>query len=148
MINYIDENEVPNSQLLKELEALNTSLIATYTVALSVFSNFLFSQSEKTRIMDQLNGIPGAENRPRLSHLPILSSKLLILTLIITIKANLDALNDLLALESSEENKRAIKVSKDALLATVLALISALIVYDALLNSPDTIILPFETFPI
>ena len=86
MINYIDENEVQNSDLIKELESINLSINVTYIVALSVLLSFLFLQSEKTRVIDQLNGVPFAENRPKLNYLPKLSNKLLILTLVIAVK--------------------------------------------------------------
>lgn len=148
MINYIDQNEVRNSELLEELDSINMSISVTYIVALSVFLSFLFVQSEKSRVIDQLEGIPGAENRPKLSHLPILSNKLLILTLIISIKNNLKSLNTLLTLDDSEKNIIDIEIAKKALLASILAFIASLLVYENLLNPIDTIIVPFEDLPL
>ncbi|HEY5525089.1 MAG TPA: hypothetical protein VIK26_07085, partial [Clostridium sp.] len=120
MIKYIDENEVQNSELMKELEGINVSLIATYIVGLSVFLTFLFLKSEKARVTDELKGVPFAEDRPKLSHLPILSNEFLILGLAIAIKTNLEDLNNLLSLKDSEQNRRDIKASKNSLLASVL----------------------------
>lgn len=148
MINYIDQNEVRNSELLEELDSINMSINITYIVALSVFLTFLFVQSEQSRVLDQLEGVPGAENRPKLSHLPILSNKLLILTLIIAIKNNLESLNNLLNLEDSEKNRRDIIVAKKALLASILAFIASLLSYENLTNPIDTIIFPFEDLPL
>lgn len=144
MVNYIDENEVQNSELIKELESINLSITVTYIVALSVLLSFLFFKSEKTRVIDQLNGIPYAENRQKLSYLPKLSNKLLILTLIIAVKSNLEVLSTLSSLEDSEKNRRDIKVANDALLASILGLVAAIIVYQTLTNTPDTVIFPFD----
>jgi hypothetical protein len=144
MIDYIDKNEVQNSELMKELESINRSINVSYIVGLSVLLSFLFLQSEKTRVTDQLNGIPNAESRPKLNYLPVLSNKLLILTLVIAIKSNIESLNSLLNLEDTEENRSAIKAAINTLLASVLGFIAALIVYDTLSNTPDETIVPVE----
>ena len=151
MIKYIDENEVQNSELMKELEGINVSLIATYIVGLSVFLTFLFLKSETARVTDELKGVPFAEDRPKLSYLPIYSNELLILALVIAIKSNFESLNILLSLKDSEQNRRDIQASKNSLVASVLGLISAGIVYVNLsntsMNNFSTILinpLPFE----
>jgi len=148
MINYIDENEVKNSELMKELDGLNMSIAVLYIVAISVLLTFMFLKSEKIRVTDQINDIPNAENRPKLNYLPKLSNKLVILTLAISIKNNLVSLNTLLTLDDSERNRKDIKAAKNALIASVLGFIAALLVYENLSNEIDTIISGLKGLPI
>ena len=147
MIKYIDENDAPNPELMKELESLNISINTSYIFLLSILINFQFLYSEKARVIAEINGT----TLPSLNHLPILSNKLLILALAIAIKTNLEDLNNLLSLKDSEQNRRDIKASKNSLLASVLGFISAGIAYVNLSNTStnnfSTILinpLPFE----
>ncbi|PRR81447.1 hypothetical protein [Clostridium vincentii] len=145
MKDYIDENEIQNSKLLKKLEGINLSTNITYIVGLSVFLTFLFLKSEKTRVIDQLNDVPFAENREKLDHVPIMSNKLLILALAIAIKANLESLSTLLSLNNSEQNTLDIKASRNSLIASILGFVSAIIVFINLSNASqinlDTILI-------
>lgn len=132
MKNYINENDVLNPKLMKELESLNISINTAYIFLLSILINIQFLYSEKARVITEINGT----TLPSLNHLPILSNRLLILGLAISIKTNLEDLNNLLSLEDSEENRTAIKNSKDSLLSSVLGYIAAGISNGTLLSPP------------
>jgi len=148
MGNYIDDNKVQNSELIKELDALNMSTNVTYIVAISVFLTYLFLRSEKTRVKDEINGVPDSENRAKLNYLPLLSNELIILTLLIAIKNNLESLNTFLSIEDSEQNRKDINLAKETLLASILGFTAAIIVYKTLSNAPNIIISPLSPFPI